>query len=118
MPAVISSSVADNQTRGEPGAGTSPYLGSQACLGDVGSPHQGTTACRTLEDSGVIGVSRCPGILGSSGFLRETSGLRVMALEGALIGQWQTLCVTNLGQMEPESTRQVVVSTGGATLSL
>lgn len=48
LPAFISSSVSGNQTRGEPGAGASPYLRSQACLGDVGSPHQGTTACRIL----------------------------------------------------------------------
>lgn len=50
-----------------------------------------------------MGSADVPGILGSSaGFLRGTSGLRVMALDVALIGSWQTLCVTNLRQMEPE----------------
>lgn len=50
-----------------------------------------------------MGSADVPGILGSSaGFLRGTSGLSVMALEVALISPWQTLCVTNLRQMEPE----------------
>lgn len=103
MPAFISSSVSGNQTRGEPGAGASPHLRPRHAWVMWGHHIREPLPAGSWQGvAGSLGSADVPGILGSSaGFLRGTSGLGVVALDVALIGPWQTLCVTNLRQMGP-----------------